>query len=57
MDYTEENLKTNNLNIRTATDLARDRTKWRTRVQTHRQPIWMEGREKKRGEKRRYETQ
>jgi len=34
-----EHSKTKQLNIRTAIDLARDRTRWRILVQTHRQPI------------------
>ena len=38
MDNIKENLKTKNMNIRTATDLARDRTRWKNLVQTHRQP-------------------
>ena len=33
----KEDLVKKNLNIRTATELARDRTRWRTLMQTHRQ--------------------
>jgi len=44
MDKIKEDSKTNNLNIRTATDLLRDRTRWGITVQTHRQPI-ADGRE------------
>jgi len=40
MDNIKEDLKTKNLNIRT--DLIRDKTRWRTLVQTHRQPSWWE---------------
>ena len=38
MDNIKEDLKTKNMNIRTATDLVRDRTRWNNLVQTHRQP-------------------
>jgi len=47
MDKIKEDLITKNLYIRTATDLIRDRTRWRTLVQIHRQPSLWKGEKKK----------